>query len=120
MNGPTLSIKIRLTHGVIGPGKITLLEHVDSLGGISAAAREMGMTYRRAWHLIDSLNKALGRPVVATATGGTGGGGAHLTEFGRELVQRYRATMPVLEEDAAPLLKWLAGIDSGAEAADPG
>jgi molybdate transport system regulatory protein len=74
----------------IGPGKAALLESVRATGSISAAARSMGMDYKRAWLLIDSLNRAFLTPVVERMTGGAGGGGAVLTAFGQELLTRYR------------------------------
>lgn len=82
-------------HGALGPGKVRLLELIGTHGSISAAGRAMGMSYRRAWLLVDSLNQAFRDPVVATQHGGPGGGGAALTEAGQALVARYRA----LEED---------------------
>jgi molybdate transport system regulatory protein len=75
----------------IGPGKIDLLRQVDVTHSISAAARALGMTYKRAWLLIDSLNQGFGRPVVETAIGGKGGGGATLTVLGKQLVECYAA-----------------------------
>jgi len=75
----------------IGPGKIDLLEAVAEAGSISAAARQLGMSYRRAWLLIDQINSALVSPAVQTATGGAHGGGAVLTPLGAEVVRRYRA-----------------------------
>src|SRR5271163_4705693 len=74
----------------IGPGKAALLESVHSTGSISAAARSMGMDYKRAWLLIDSLNRAFHTPTVERSAGGTGGGGARLTPYGEELLGRYR------------------------------
>src|SRR5258708_29184448 len=74
----------------IGPGKAALLESVRSSGSISAAARAMGMDYKRAWLLVDSLNRAFDTPVVERVTGGSGGGGAVLTPFGENLLARYR------------------------------
>lgn len=81
----------------IGPGKVDLLEAIAATGSISAAARTLDMSYRRAWLLIEELNKALASPAVATATGGAHGGGARLTETGERIIQRYRA----IEETAA-------------------
>ena len=75
----------------IGPGKIDLLRRVGDTRSISAAARELGMQYKKAWLLIDSLNQGFGRPVVATATGGKGGGGATLTPLGQQLLVCYEA-----------------------------
>ena len=77
--------------GAVGPGKIELLELVDSLGSIAAAGRAMGMSYRRAWELIDSINQCFREPVVDKQPGGPAGGGAKLTSFGRQVVKHYRA-----------------------------
>src|SRR5215213_5235550 len=74
----------------IGPGKARLLESIRDTGSISAAARDMGMSYKRAWLLLDSINQAFTEPVVTAATGGSGGGGATLTPFGAEVLERYR------------------------------
>lgn len=76
----------------LGPGKIKLLELVGQTGSISAAGRSMGMSYRRAWMLVDALNQTFRLPVVQTRGGGVGGGGgADLTPFGAEIVATYRA-----------------------------
>jgi molybdate transport system regulatory protein len=75
----------------IGPGKVALLESIRDTGSISAAAREMGMSYKRAWLLLDSMNQAFAEPVVIAAPGGPGGGGASLTTFGLEVLGRYRS-----------------------------
>jgi molybdate transport system regulatory protein len=75
----------------IGPGKIALLEAIAETGSISAAGRQLGMSYRRAWMLIDEMNRALSSPAVSTAAGGTHGGGTALTPVGEQLVQHYRA-----------------------------
>src|SRR5437667_10835495 len=74
----------------IGPGKAALLESIRDTGSISAAARDMGMSYKRAWLLLDSMNQAFTEPVVTAAPGGAGGGGATLTPFGAEVLERYR------------------------------
>lgn len=75
----------------MGPGKADLLEAIDRVGSISAAAREMGMSYKRAWDLVDTMNRCFRHPLVSTATGGSHGGGAHVTEFGHDVLRRYRA-----------------------------
>ena len=81
---PAIRPRVYLSPGVaVGPGKIDLLRQVDATRSISAAARAMGMSYKRAWQLVDVLNRDFGSPVVATATGGRGGGGATLTPLGR-------------------------------------
>jgi|SRR5580700_8660449 molybdate transport system regulatory protein len=69
----------------IGPGKVKLLESIRDTGSISAAAREMGMDYKRAWMLLDSINQAFTEPVTDAASGGPKGGGAVLTPFGAEI-----------------------------------
>jgi molybdate transport system regulatory protein len=74
----------------MGPGKAELVERIGRTGSISAAAREMGMSYRRAWQLVESLNRAFREPVVATAIGGTRGGGARVTPFGTRMVAMFR------------------------------
>ena len=86
-----LSIRIDFAGGRrIGPGKVRLLELIEETGSISAAGRAMAMSYRRAWLLVESLNTSFRAPVVDTRAGGRQGGGAELTAFGRELVERYR------------------------------
>jgi molybdate transport system regulatory protein len=77
--------------GRVGPGKIDLLERIEEHGSISAAARAMQMSYRRACELVDELGRCFGRPVVTAQVGGIGGGGAMLTPLGRDLVTQYRA-----------------------------
>jgi molybdate transport system regulatory protein len=89
-----VQFRLRVTRGdtiAIGPGKVALLEAIAETGSISAAARQLGMSYRRAWLLVDELNGALVSPAVSTAAGGARGGGTALTALGMEVVQRYRA-----------------------------
>jgi molybdate transport system regulatory protein len=73
----------------MGPGKARLVTLIEDTGSISAAARRMGMSYRRAWQLVEALNKSFNEPVVLTAVGGKRGGGAVVTHFGKRLVARY-------------------------------
>jgi molybdate transport system regulatory protein len=75
----------------IGPGKVALLEAIRETGSITSAAKALGMSYRRAWILVDETNRCLVRPAVATASGGERGGGTILTTTGVQLVARYRA-----------------------------
>lgn len=75
----------------MGPGKADLLDAIATTGSISAAARELGMSYRRAWLLVETMNKCFHEPLVITATGGQHGGGALITELGCDVVRRYRA-----------------------------
>lgn len=73
----------------MGPGKARLVGLIDATGSISAAAREMGMSYRRAWQLVEAMNASFKEPVVVTAVGGRRGGGAVVTDFGRRMVEAY-------------------------------
>jgi molybdate transport system regulatory protein len=87
-----LSIRINLASGGrIGPGKIALLEAIKSTGSISAAARTIGMSYRRAWLLVEEINQTLREPAVKAETGGARGGGAVVTPAGEQMVNLYRA-----------------------------
>ncbi len=107
-----LSIRIDLEPGGrLGPGKIALLERIAATGSISAAGRAMGMSYRRAWLLVEALNGQFREPVVTTQTGGSHGGGAVLTPFGNELVSTYRSLQAELHRLAADRL---AALDSAA------
>ncbi|GAA4343284.1 LysR family transcriptional regulator [Variovorax defluvii] len=85
----------------IGPGKIALLEAIAETGSISAAGRQLGMSYRRAWLLIDEMNKALASPAVNTAAGGSHGGGTALTPVGEQIVRHYRAIESTARVSAA-------------------
>ena len=95
---PSLSVRIDLdAKGRIGPGKIQLLENIHACGSISAAGRAMEMSYKRAWDLVDEINRICRQAAVERQTGGRNGGGAVLTPFGISLVARYRK----IERDAA-------------------
>jgi molybdate transport system regulatory protein len=75
----------------IGPGKIELLQGIERNGSLRRAARELGMSYRRAWLLVDGLNRSFTEPVTRASVGGRGGGGVQLTTLGTDLVRRYGA-----------------------------
>ncbi len=99
---PSLSVRIDLdTEGRIGPGKIQLLENIHACGSISAAGRAMDMSYKRAWDLVDEINRICRQAAVERQTGGKNGGGAVLTPFGISLVARYRK----IERDAASAVR---------------
>jgi len=83
--------RVDVSEPAIGPGKIALLEAIGSTGSITAAAKMLGMSYRRAWLLVDETNRCLMADAVTTAAGGKRGGGTSLTHAGAELVKRYRA-----------------------------
>lgn len=84
----------------LGPGKIDLLRAIGETHSISGAARQLGIAYKRAWLLIDTLNQGFGRPVVETATGGKGGGGARLTPLGERVMAGYNALETRINEAA--------------------
>ncbi len=91
--GERAAPRLRIAMGkglILGPGKVDLLEAIERKGSISAAAREMSMSYRRAWLLVDALNQMFARPLVVAAPGGARGGGAQITEFGKSVAAAYR------------------------------
>lgn len=106
-------IKLRLEFGatlVLGPGKAELLTRINDLGSISAAGRAMGMSYKRAWSLIEEMNTAFSDPVVESSRGGPGGGGASLTPTGREVLRRFRRLEQVIETGGASDLAALTAM----------
>lgn len=87
-------LKLRCWRGTevaMGPGKADLLEAIAAAGSISAAGRAMNMSYRRAWQLVDMMNRSFAAPLVHSAVGGQHGGGARLTDMGKAVLERYRA-----------------------------
>ena len=103
-------LTVRIDFGAdraLGPGKIRLLEAIGKTGSISRAGRALGMSYRRAWLLIDDMNRSFRAPVVATQPGGVKGGGAALTAFGVALIENYRAIEAQAAAAAMPRLQAL-------------
>ncbi|KKB76941.1 ModE family transcriptional regulator [Devosia soli] len=98
----------------IGPGRADLLEGIAATGSISAAGKAMGMSYKRAWSLVQALNEGFGRPLVDTVRGGAGQGGAVLTPLGQEVLRRYRAmqvaTEAAIASDVAALRAAISDI----------
>ena len=91
---PVLKIRLQILCGdaiAMGPGKADLLEAIEREGSISAAGRVLGMSYRRCWMLVDVMNHCWAAPLVDTNTGGKQGGGAHVTEMGKQVLSLYRA-----------------------------
>ncbi|PHQ56870.1 MAG: LysR family transcriptional regulator [Porticoccus sp.] len=89
----SLHLRQRILFGkaiAIGPGKAELLERIIDTGSISAASRQMGMSYRRAWLLVDTMNQCFSSPLIETAAGGSGGGGARITPLGERVLALYR------------------------------
>lgn len=105
----TVRFRVDFTTGCsIGPGKVALLEGIARTGSLRQAARELGMSYRRAWLLLDQINQSFNTPSATATVGGAGGGGATLTPFGEELIERYRALERAIEslsrETFAPIV----------------
>ena len=110
---PRVQFRLRITRGddiAVGPGKVDLLEAIASTGSITAAARQLGMSYRRAWLLVEAMNSAFRQPLVETLTGGDGGGGARVTKLGKEVLRRYRAMESRAARSVAPELKRLSRL----------
>jgi len=102
MPATRLSIRIDLSGGDrIGPGKITLLEAIRDAGSISGGARKVGMSYRRAWLLVEQINAALKAPAVTGASGGRRGGGAEVTAIGHDIIKIYRGIESAARKAAA-------------------
>jgi molybdate transport system regulatory protein len=100
MAAPSVRFRIDFAeHSSLGPGKILLLEAIRDSGSLSQGARDIGMSYRRAWLLVESLRESFREPVTVASTGGKTGGGMVVTEFGDALIKRYRE----LERDFATL-----------------
>jgi molybdate transport system regulatory protein len=121
---PTASVRFRVhlgSHAAVGPGKIALLEHINQSGSLAGAARNLKMSYKRAWQLLDSLNRTFTLPVVVTVTGGRGGGGASLTALGDALIDAYRSFDDAIQTRAAghfgPLMRHLGNSRSPANGA---
>lgn len=110
---PNLRLSLRLYAGeevVIGRGKAQLLELIRDSGSISAAGRAMGMSYKRAWSLVEAMNRAFASPLVESARGGPRGGGARLTEAGEEVLRRFRAVEAAARNGGGGDLAALAGM----------
>lgn len=91
-----VNFKIRIANGSVtamGPGKAELLSLIHQFGSISAAAKQMKMSYRRAWELVEVMNQSFDQPLVSSSVGGTHGGGATLTEFGHQVLKTYHSIL---------------------------
>jgi len=110
---PSVKFRMRITVGdliAIGPGKIALIEAIGETGSITGAARQLGMSYRRAWLLLEELNGALKKPAVDSAQGGQNGGGSVLTDTGRALIELYRRVERTAEAACRDDLGRLVGL----------
>lgn len=115
MNGaPAIPhVKLRILFGdraMLGPGKVLLLEHIRDLGSISAAGRAMGMSYKRAWSLVEDMNAAFRAPLVESARGGAGGGGALVTAAGLSVIDAYRGFEDASRQAGADALATLQAM----------
>jgi molybdate transport system regulatory protein len=105
-----VKLKIQLLRGdeiAFGPGKADLLEAIEKTGSIAAAARDMGMSYRRAWLLVEVMNRSFRKPLVEAGRGGSERGGTSLTGLGRSMLAHYRSLHAAAAKAAAPHLKRL-------------
>lgn len=116
---PRLRLRIVLGPGaMLGPGKAELLERIHDSGSISAAGRQMGMSYKRAWMLVEEMNAAFAAPLVDSARGGPGGGGAKLTATGSAVLRHYHAITAAAAQAGAADLAALSALLSPPPAAD--
>lgn len=104
---PSIWFRVHLPYGSLGPGKLELLRLVDELGSVSAAAKRLGMSHARSVKLVAEMNALGPKAVIATRSGGASGGGATLTDTGRELLRRYELLDAELRSAAAPYLDGL-------------
>jgi molybdate transport system regulatory protein len=112
-SGPKVNFRMRITQDdtiALGPGKVSLLEAVREHGSISAAARSMNMSYRRAWLLMDQLNRALESPATVAEQGGQSGGGSVLTPVGEEIIRLYRSIEARAAKVCAPEIEALVKL----------
>ena len=109
---PGVRTKLFVANETIGIGKIKLLRLVGETGSISAAARQMGMNYRRAWFLIKSMQSGFAEPLLRTERGGKGRGGASLTPLAAELISRYESHASFIASQSSDILDWLRSVQS--------
>ena len=113
-----IQARLRLTLGeqiALGPGKADVLAAIAQTGSLSRAARQLGMSYRRVWGLVDTMNQCFVSPLVMAHTGGSQGGGAQLTPLGAQVLAHYRQmqaqALDAIADDAAQLMRWLKAPD---------
>jgi molybdate transport system regulatory protein len=110
---PQARFRLRVTTAdeiAIGPGKISLLEAIGETGSLTAAAKSIEMSYRRAWLLLDQLNRSLKQPAVASVKGGQNGGGSELTAVGRKLIDLYRGIEATADKACAEQIRQVIGL----------
>ncbi len=104
---PALRLRVFIREDMIGSGKIEMLRQVDATGSISGAARAMGLSYRRAWTLLDTLSNCFDAPLFETARGGGANAGARLTRTGHDLITQFDRFREQMDSTAAPFLDWI-------------
>jgi molybdate transport system regulatory protein len=107
---PGVRTKLFIADETIGLGKINLLDLVGEVGSISEAARRMGMGYRRAWFLLNSMQSGFDAPLFVTERGGAGKGGAQLTSLGKELIRRYRDHVALVDQQSLGIVEWMETV----------
>ncbi len=107
---PEKTPRLRVICATIGPGKVRLLELVAKTQSLTKAAREMKMSYKRAWQLIDAMNGCFKEPLVESATGGSQGGGSRLSAMGEQVVRLYNAIYARSATASARELRRLHGL----------
>lgn len=111
-------LRLRIMFGpsaMLGPGKAELLDHIRETGSITAAGAAMGMSYKRAWGLVETLNATFREPVVVTVRGGAKGGGAQLTETGLTVLDNYRRIEARLLQETQAEIAVLRGLIANRE-----
>jgi molybdate transport system regulatory protein len=117
---PQAHVRLDFADGCsLGPGKIALLEWIERTGSLSAAGRSLGMSYRRAWLLLHSVNDSFTEPAVTFSVGGKDGGGAQLTPFGRKLIASYRSFEAAVDGLAAKAFSGLRPVKAATPTAEP-
>jgi molybdate transport system regulatory protein len=117
---PVVRLRVHFNQRLfVGIGKVELLEHITRTGSLSQAAREMNMSYRRAWLLLEAMNEGFDQPVATTSAGGRRGGGTVVTEFGRHLVAGYRRMESKVQFLAAAQLREVTRHVKGGRPKEP-
>ena len=107
---PGVRTKLFIADETIGLGKIDLLEKLGEVGSISAAARKMGMSYKRAWFLLNSMQSGFSEPLFVAERGGSKRGGTTLTPLGADLIRRYRSHVKIVDVQSTEILAWMRSI----------
>ncbi len=104
---PGIRLKVYVREDMVGGGKLELLRIVGETGSISSAAKIMGLDYKRAWFLLDTLQRCFKNPLFLTNRGGGSSGGTSLTELGIQLIEKFNKTDTEVKKVTSEFLKWL-------------